>query len=95
MSRRFAGQVVLITGASQGIGAQMAHHDLGEHVAEVGRDREVAALVARLGGQAWPAAVDAATFHRAAEIRTNVAQLLGAENQNHDQQHDQPVPDAE
>src|SRR6187401_1188998 len=34
-------------------------------------------------------------LHRAAEVRTHVLQLLRAEYQNDDQQHDQPVPDAE
>src|SRR3990170_4924393 len=33
--------------------------------------------------------------HRAAEIRADVAQLLGAEHQHHDDEDDQPVPDAE
>src|SRR4051812_41707755 len=33
--------------------------------------------------------------HRAAKIRAHVAQLLGAENEHHDQENDQPVPDAE
>src|SRR5687767_8838134 len=33
--------------------------------------------------------------HRAAKIRAHVAQLLGAENQHHDHEDDQPVPDAE
>src|SRR5450755_1609805 len=34
-------------------------------------------------------------LHRAAEILPDVAQLLGAEYQDDDQQHDQPVPDAQ
>src|SRR5690348_16331212 len=33
--------------------------------------------------------------HRATEIRAHVAQLLGAEDQHHDYQDDQPVPNAE
>src|SRR6185503_13433304 len=33
--------------------------------------------------------------HRAAKIRADVAQLLGAEDQHHDHQDDQPMPDAE
>src|SRR5687768_15347745 len=33
--------------------------------------------------------------HRAAKVGAHVAQLLGAEDQHHDQQDDQPVPDAE
>jgi hypothetical protein len=31
----------------------------------------------------------------AAEVGADVLELLGAEDQHHDQQHDQPVPDAE
>ena len=33
--------------------------------------------------------------HRAAKVRADVAQLLGAEDQHHDHQDDQPMPDAE
>ena len=33
------------------------------------------------------------TFHRTAKITAEVAQLLGAEYQNNDQQNDQPMPD--
>src|SRR5256714_762089 len=35
------------------------------------------------------------SFHGAAEILSDVAQLLGAEYQDDDQQHDQPVPDTQ
>src|SRR5215831_14829738 len=35
------------------------------------------------------------SLHRAAEILADVAQLRGAEDQHDDQQHDQPVPDAQ
>src|SRR3989442_15402017 len=35
------------------------------------------------------------TAHGAAEVRADVAQLLGAENQHYDPQDDQPVPNAE
>src|SRR3990170_6018997 len=33
--------------------------------------------------------------HRAAQVGAHVAQLLGAEDQHHDDQDDQPMPDAE
>src|SRR5688572_10276680 len=33
--------------------------------------------------------------HRAAQVSAHVAQLLGAKNQHHDHQNDQPMPDAE
>ena len=32
---------------------------------------------------------------RAAEVGADVLELLGAEDQHHHQQHDQPMPDAE
>src|SRR5256885_13858140 len=34
-------------------------------------------------------------FHRAAQVLADVAQLLGPEDQHDDEQHDQPVPDAQ
>src|SRR5262245_4761116 len=34
-------------------------------------------------------------LHRVAEVRSDVAQLLRAEDEHDDQQHDQPVPDAD
>jgi hypothetical protein len=34
-------------------------------------------------------------LHRAAEVGAHVAKLLGTEDQQHDDQDDQPVPDAE
>src|SRR3954470_16196797 len=34
-------------------------------------------------------------LHRATEIGADVLELLGAEDQHDDQQHDEPVPDAE
>src|SRR5688572_21007870 len=34
-------------------------------------------------------------LHGAAQVGAHVAQLLRAENQQHDEQHDQPMPDAE
>src|SRR6185503_19757886 len=42
------------------------------------------------------AALDAflEALHRAAQILADVAKLLGAEDQQHDHQDDQPVPDA-
>src|SRR5688572_12371901 len=33
--------------------------------------------------------------HRAAQVGAHVAQLLGAEDEHHDHQNDQPMPDAE
>src|SRR3954452_24930818 len=35
------------------------------------------------------------TFHGASKVGAQIAQLLGAENQNDYQQYDQPMPDAE
>src|SRR5215469_3331062 len=35
------------------------------------------------------------SLHRAAEVLADVAQLRGAEDQHDDEQHDQPVPDAQ
>src|SRR5882762_5443371 len=49
----------------------------------------VGSLVAALAHAVLEAA------HGAAEVRADVAQLLGAENQHHDHQDDQPVPNAE
>ena len=49
---------------------------------------------ARLVGRAFLHAF-LETLDRAAEILTDVAQLLGAEDQHDDHQNDQPVPDAE
>src|SRR5258708_7274743 len=34
-------------------------------------------------------------LHRAAEVRAHVAQLLRAEDEQHDDEHDQPMPDAQ
>src|SRR5512139_802831 len=34
------------------------------------------------------------SLHRATQVAADVAQLLGAENQQHDDQNDQPMPDA-
>src|SRR4029079_12505543 len=48
-------------------------------------------------GRARGAVADAVleALHRAAEIAADVLQLLGAEDQHDDQEHDQPMPDAE
>src|SRR5665213_2754519 len=35
------------------------------------------------------------SLHGAPEVGAHVAQLLGAENEQHDDEHDQPMPDAE
>src|SRR5208282_3161743 len=35
------------------------------------------------------------TANRAAKVLADIAQLLSAEDQHHDQQHNQPVPDAQ
>ena len=51
----------------------MPHDQLGEHIAEVGRDRQIAAVVALLGRQAGPASVDVAALHRAAQHEHRVA----------------------
>src|SRR5689334_6826205 len=48
-------------------------------------------------GRARRAVADAVleALDRAAEVAADVLQLLGAEDQHDDQEHDQPVPDAE
>src|SRR5690349_7543455 len=51
----------------------MANDDLVEDVAEVGRDREVATLVALLGGQTGPASIDFAATHVASDGHHRVA----------------------
>src|SRR5688572_23416808 len=48
----------------------------------------------RLFAAAFPHAVLEAA-HRAAKVGAHVAQLLRAEDQHHDHQNDQPMPDAE
>src|SRR6185369_3764693 len=46
---------------------ELTSGDLGEEIAEVGADGEIAGLEALLGGEAGPAAVEAAAAHAAAE----------------------------
>ena len=53
------------------VGAEVAHHDFAEDVAEVGGDREVAALVAVLGLQPRPLAVDLAALDAAADAASS------------------------
>ena len=53
--------------------AEMAHHDLPEDVAKIGRDGQVAAFVALVDSQAGPPPVDLATFHPAADDHHGVA----------------------
>src|SRR5579872_2775315 len=59
--------------------AEMPHDDFAEHVAEVGRDREVASFVSMLDGEAGPAAVDLPAAHAAADDHHRVAvAVIGA-----------------
>src|SRR5512134_1450672 len=55
--------------------------------------RRTAAVRRALRRAALDAVLEA--LHRVAEVRPDVAQLLRAEDEHDDEQHDQPVPDAE
>src|SRR4051812_29899963 len=61
------------------------------------RRRRTGDLLRRLRGGVGGAVTDAVleALDRAAEVGADVLQLLGAEDQHDDQQHDQPMPDAE
>src|SRR5215218_4485152 len=65
------------------IGGGLVRADLGRRCRRIGSGRTAVA-------HAVLEALDGAT-----EVGADVLQLLRAEHENHDQQHDQPMPDAE
>ena len=56
---------------------------------------DVGGVRAHVREQGNPDGIPLVLIHGAAQIRTDVAQLLRAEDQQHDDQNDHPVPDAE